>query len=135
MRETLTELVILADRLDGLYVVFQGSWSGITKFNLKRLTVPFAFLMGSHDLDMIRRLGEYSPPTIEEVTITDGLHDEEQHQWNDEAHVNLLEAWFATSNRFTPRLRKLRFSGAWYELWLDPELKELYDTVRIFFRD
>lgn len=95
-------------------VTAKGSWSFITKpEKLKRLEIPWAFLMGSSSYNLI-------PKSIESLTITSDLTECDDRDWDEYDMFYGVELWLRNWIAPIPRLRRVRalFKDLTYELEL-----------------
>ena len=69
---------------DLLPLIIRGSVKGLAAFKkLKKLTLPFLFLVGMWSVDLIKRIDECLPPNLESLTITDDLCSNDECKWFD----------------------------------------------------
>lgn len=119
VRETLNELIIWARCMYDGYtrdwpmpddyprLVTRGTLKGITKLKkLKRVTIPIVFLLGFSPL-LGRRIEDYLPRNIEDLTMTDDLCLFWQYDWEPCDVVDVLAPWLGKCRTVTPHIRYL----------------------------
>ncbi|KAF3389739.1 hypothetical protein DPV78_011381 [Talaromyces pinophilus] len=107
---TLTDLVVSALNQydpDPLPLTIRGSVNGLGAFKkLKKLTLPFIFLVGTWSADLTKRIDGCLPPNLESLTITDDLFSNDESEWVDDTDLfSVLEIWLKTYQATTPYIR------------------------------
>jgi hypothetical protein len=110
VQETLTDLVVSAinqNDPEPLSLTIRGSMHGLVEFQkLKKLTLPFIFLVGTWFTDLTKRIDGCLPPSLESLTITDDLYSNDECEWNDDTDLFIiLESWLKTYQATTPYIR------------------------------
>jgi hypothetical protein len=111
VQETLTHLVVSAinqNDPEPLSLTIRGSMHGLVEFKkLKKLTLPFIFLVGTWSTDLTKRIDGCLPPSLESLTITDDLYSNDECEWyeDDTDLFIVLELWLKTYQATTPYIR------------------------------
>ncbi|RJE26611.1 hypothetical protein PHISCL_01025 [Aspergillus sclerotialis] len=144
VRDSLTDLTItgncqpsaaVGDQFQpGLQAV--GSLDAMASFNIRRLQIPLAFLVGFAQ-DTTKRLQDVIPRNIEFLTITDDLamqnmdylEDWPLFEWKDDAILELLQSWLKEWTICTPNLRRITLSLCWIDMdeWSPKKRAQLRD--------
>lgn len=114
VRESLTELVISAlnqNDPDPLQLTIRGSMKGMVEFKkLKKLTVPFIFLVGTWSIDLTRRIDYCLPRSLEHLIITQDLVSNDECEWWGNGYdepFSILQTWLKNYRASTPHLREV----------------------------
>lgn len=111
VQETLIDLVVSALNIndpDPLPLTIRGSVKGLAAFKkLKKLTLPFTFLVETWSVDLTKRIDGCLPPNLESLTITDDLFSNVECEWFDDDTdlFTVLEIWLKTYQATTPYIR------------------------------
>lgn len=111
VQETLTDLVVSALNVndpDPLPLTIRGSVKGLAAFKkLKKLTLPFIFLVETWSADLTKRIDGCLPPNLESLTITDDLCSNDECEWFDDDTdlFTVLQIWLKTYQATTPYIR------------------------------
>lgn len=111
VRGTVTDLAISAinqNDPEPAPLTIRGSMKGIVEFKkLKKLTVPFVFLVGVWSTDLSRRIDYCLPRNLERLTMTQDLGSNDECEWwyGYAELFSILETWLKTYRASTPHLR------------------------------
>ena len=115
VRETLTELTILAECFDADFGPYppllrvQGSMRPLAGFDrLTKLFIPLVFFTG-FSLPAREQVGRCLPYNLEELTLADDLYIDSDfnERWDKAGHTGIIVTWLEDMESLTPRLRKL----------------------------
>jgi hypothetical protein len=106
----LTGLVVSAlneNDPDPLSLTIRGSVNGLVAFTkLKKLTLPFIFLVGTWSTDLTRRIDGCLSPNLESLTVTEYSNDE--CEWYEDTDIfSVLEIWLKNYQATTPHIREV----------------------------
>lgn len=131
VKETLTDLTITADCVGAQSDIevpqlhMRGSFAAIANFDmLKRLEVPFPFLVGSLSPVGSQPLQRCLPRNLEYLTITDDLYMQDEYDWFDIHGLEAIRPWLENWRTLTPCFRHLHLflKDIDYDGW-DPEMR------------
>jgi len=100
---------------------------------LKKLTIPFAFIFGFHEPVDPTLLVDCLPYNLEYLTLTDDLYEEKAGYvaWNECAYTGAVVSWLVNIKTYCPRLKRLCMSFMSNQYKQDKTRKDLpYRVLR-----